>query len=150
MTIGIHVHSAFYAPINEDPAREELRHRQLDIHKNGTAPLEHIFNQMRCAGLDRLCLLPEDYSASAGCLVENEEIRKLVDMAPDKFIGFAGVDPRDHAACEKLEDAFTRLKLKGLKLHPGRHHVMPSDPVMEPIYAICEQYNRPIIFPTRV
>ena len=108
--------------------------------------MEHIFNQMRCAGLDRLCLLPEDYSASAGCLVENEEIRKLVDMAPDKFIGFAGVDPRDHAACEKLEDAFTRLKLKGLKLHPGRHHVMPSDPVMEPIYAICEQYNRPIIF----
>lgn len=55
--------------------------------------MEHIFNQMRCAGLDRLCLLPEDYSASAGCLVENEEIRKLVDMAPDKFIGFAGVDP---------------------------------------------------------
>ena len=23
---------------------------------------------------------------------------------------------------------------------------MPSDPVMEPIYAICEQYNRPILF----
>ena len=45
MTIDIHVHPAFYEPINEDPAREELRHRQLDIHKNGTAPLEHIFNQ---------------------------------------------------------------------------------------------------------
>ena len=113
---------------------------------NDFTPFLNIMNQMRCAGLDRLCLLPEDYSASAGCLVENEEIRKLVDMAPDKFIGFAGVDPRDPAACEKLEDAFTRLKLKGLKLHPGRHHVMPSDPVMEPIYAICEQYNRPILF----
>ena len=109
MTIDIHVHPAFYAPINEDPAREELRHQELDIHKNGTAPLEHIFNQMRCAGLDRLCLLPEDYSSSVGCLVENEEIRRLVDLAPDKFIGFAGVDPRDPAACEKLEDAFSRL-----------------------------------------
>ena len=29
MTIDIHVHPAFYAPINEDPAREELRHREL-------------------------------------------------------------------------------------------------------------------------
>ena len=120
MFIDIHVHPAFYEPINEDPAREDLRHEALDIHKNGTAPLEHIFNQMRCAGLDKLCLLPEDYSGSVGCLVTNEEIKKLVDMAPDKFIGFASVDPRDPAAREKLEDAFTRLKLKGLKLHPGR------------------------------
>ena len=68
MFIDIHVHPAFYEPINEDPAREDLRHEALDIHKNGTAPLEHIFNQMRCAGLDKLCLLPEDYSGSVGCL----------------------------------------------------------------------------------
>lgn len=146
MFIDIHVHPAFYDPINSDLEKEELRHRELDIHKNGTAPLEHIFNQMRCAGLDRLCLLPEDYSAGPGCLVSNEEIRQLVDMAPDKFIGFASVDPRDPAAPDKLEDAFTRLKLKGLKLHPGRHHVMPSDPVMEPIYAVCEKYDKPIVF----
>ena len=81
MFIDIHVHPAFYEPINEDPAREDLRHEALDIHKNGTAPLEHIFNQMQCAGLDKLCLLPEDYSGSVGCLVTNEEIKKLVDMA---------------------------------------------------------------------
>ena len=68
MFIDIHVHPAFYEPINEDPTREDLRHEALDIHKNGTAPLEHIFNQMRCAGLDKLCLLPEDYSGSVGCL----------------------------------------------------------------------------------
>ena len=43
------------------------------------------------------------------------------------------MDPRD-------------LKLKGLKLHPGRVHVMPSDPIMEPIYAVCEKYNKPILF----
>lgn len=51
MTIDIHVHPAFYAPINEDPAREELRHRQLDIHKNGTAPLWNT-SSIRCAVRD--------------------------------------------------------------------------------------------------
>ena len=74
MFIDIHVHPAFYEPINADENREELRHQELDIHKNGTAPLEHIFNQMRCAGLDKLCLLPEDYTSTVGCaLVSNEE-----------------------------------------------------------------------------
>lgn len=147
MFIDIHVHPAFYEPINRDPRREELRHEALNIHKNGTAPLEHIFNQMRCAGLDKLCLLPEDYTSTVGCaLVENEEIRRLVDLAPDKFIGFASVDPLQPDAADKLEDAFSRLKLKGLKLHPGRQHFMPSDPRLEPIYQLCERYDKPVLF----
>lgn len=90
--IDIHVHPTFYAPINEDEKLEELRHDAMDIHLNGTAPLEHIFNQMKCAGLDKMCLLPQDYSTELGrTLVTNDEIKKLVDMAPDKFIGFASV-----------------------------------------------------------
>ena len=147
MFIDIHVHPAFFEPINGDPAREELRHRELDIHKNGTAPLEHIFNQMACAGLDKLCLLPQDYTSTVGCaLVDNEEIRRLVDLAPDRFIGFASVDPSDPVAPDRLEDAFSRLKLKGLKLHPGRQHFMPGDPRLEPIYQICERFDKPVLF----
>lgn len=146
MFIDIHVHPAFFEPINTDPAKEEMRHNVLNIHKNGTAPLEHIFNQMHCAGLDRLTLLPQNYTSTVGCVVSNEEIRQLVDAAPDKFIGFAGVDPLDPEAPDKLQDAFTRLNLKGLNLHTGRHHLLPSDPRMEPIYEICERYHKPIMF----
>lgn len=146
MFIDIHVHPAFFEPINTDPAKEEMRHNVLNIHKNGTAPLEHIFNQMHCAGLDRLTLLPQDYTSTVGCVVSNEEIRQLVDAAPDKFIGFAGVDPLDPEGPDKLQDAFTRLNLKGLNLHTGRHHLLPSDPRMEPIYEICERYHKPIMF----
>lgn len=146
MFIDIHVHPAFFEPINTDPVKEEMRHNVLNIHKNGTAPLEHIFNQMHCAGLDRLTLLPQDYTSTVGCVVSNEEIRQLVDAAPDKFIGFAGVDPLDPEAPDKLQDAFTRLNLKGLNLHTGRHHLLPSDPRMEPIYEICERYHKPIMF----
>ena len=146
MFIDIHVHPAFFEPINTDPAKEEMRHNVLNIHKNGTAPLEHIFNQMHCAGLDRLTLLPQDYTSTVGCVVSNEEIRQLVDAAPDKFIGFAGVDPLDPEAPDTLQDAFTRLNLKGLNLHTGRHHLLPSDPRMEPIYEICERYHKPIMF----
>lgn len=147
MFIDIHVHPAFYEPINEDVTVENMRHDALDIHLNGTAPLQHIFNQMRCAGLNRLCLLPEDYTTEYGRpLVINEEIRRLVDMAPDRFIGFAGVDPMAPGAAEALEHAFGDLGLAGLKLHPSRQHFRPSDERLKPIYDICEQYRRPIIF----
>ncbi|MCI8723146.1 MAG: amidohydrolase [Ruminococcus sp.] len=147
MFIDMHVHPAFYEPINGDSRKEDLRHDALDIHLNGTAPLEHIFNQMSCAGLDRLCLLPQDYRREHGePLVANEEIKALVDLAPDKFIGFAGVDPLHKDAEEDLEYAFEELGLRGLKLHPSRQHFYPSDERLAKIYDICEAYKKPIVF----
>lgn len=147
MFIDMHVHPAFFEPINGDEKREQYRHNVLDIHKNGTAPLEHIFNQMRCAGLDRLCLLPQDYTTQTGsAVVTNEEIAALVKAAPDKFIGFAGADPFDPRAAEKLEYAFSVLKLKGLKLHPSRQRFYPWDDALRPLYDICEKYDKPIVF----
>lgn len=154
MFIDMHVHPAFYDPVNADTEagirKEELRHDALDIHLNGTAPLEHIFNQMTCAGLDYLCLLPQDYRSEYGePIVSNEEIRRLVDLAPDQFIGFAGVDPFDKDAADTLEYAFLELKLKGLKLHPSRQRFYPSDESagqLSAIYDLCEKYDKPIIF----
>lgn len=147
MFIDMHVHPTFFEAINEDPPKEQLRHDALNIHMNGTAPLKHIFNQMACAGLDKLCLLPHDYSASMEApLVTNEEIKKLCDMHPDKFIGFAAVDPRNIGVADSLEYAFKVLKLDGLKLHPSRQKFYPSDPLLDPIYDICEKYDKPITF----
>ena len=65
MFIDMHVHPAFYEPINQDSELEELRHNTLDIHKNGTAPLEHIFNQMKCAGLELFMLTSRRLSYTA-------------------------------------------------------------------------------------
>ncbi|GHU80433.1 hypothetical protein FACS189468_0250 [Spirochaetia bacterium] len=147
MFIDVHVHPDFYLPINEDSGRTEFRRKILDIHNNGTPPLEHIFNQMACAGLDKLCLLAQDYrSVDGDVLVTNREIKKLVDLAPERFIGFAGVDPRNAHAAEELEYAFTELGLKGVKLHTAKLALYPGDPLFTPLYDLCEKYNRPILF----
>ena len=69
-----------------------------------------------------------------------------MDLAPDRLIGFAGVDPLADGALDKLEHAFGDLKLKGLKLHPARQHFYPSDERLNPIYDMCEKYHKPIIF----
>lgn len=147
MFIDIHVHPDFYEPLNSNPQREALRHEQLNIHRNGTAPLVHVFNQMKCAGLDRLCLLPRDCSTFLGhSLVTNEEISGLCSLYPDRFIGFASVDPARQDAPDILESAFTDQKLAGLKLHPARQHFYPSDPVLNALYDLCEKYDKPILF----
>ena len=124
-----------------------LRHEALDIHLNGIAKLEHIKNQMRCAGLDKMALLAIDYSSEHGePVVSNDEIRTLVDCEPDRFIGIASVDPLMPGAADELERAFADLKLKGLHLHLGRTHIMPGDERLAPLYKICEAFNKPIIF----
>lgn len=147
MFIDIHVHPAFFEDINLSSEKTTLRHEVLSIFKNGTASIEHISNQMTCAGLDKLTLLPQNYATTeGGVLVSNDEIKHLVDLAPEKFIGFASVDPLSSNCCEELERAFTDLKLKGLKLNPSAQHYYPSDIRLEPIYALCEKYNKPIIF----
>lgn len=147
MNIDIHVHPAFYEAINKDKNKEEYRHNVLDIHKNGVASLQHIFNQMKCANLDKLVLLPEDYTSCAGdVVVSNYEIKTIIDLAPEKFIGFASIDPLRGDALEELEKAFKEYKLKGLKLHLGRIKMYPMDKKLKSIYELCIRYNKPIIF----
>lgn len=147
MFIDIHVHPAFYEPINPDKEVTARRHQVLSIFKNGLASMEHIENQMRCAGLDKMVLLPQNYGSTAGgVLVTNEEIKKMVELAPSRFIGFASIDPFLPGCLEELEYAFTTLGLKGLKLNPSAQHYYPADPRLEPIYQLCEKYNKPILF----
>ncbi len=147
MFVDVRVYPDFYEPINADPAREEMRHEVMDIHKNGTAKLEHIKNQMRLAGLDRMCLMAHDYLTEEGVTpVTNEEVRQLVDLEPDRFIGFAGVDPHDPEAPGKLEHALDDLGLAGLYLHPGRQRFYPMDECAQPLYDICQVRNKPVMF----
>ncbi len=147
MFIDVNVNPAFFEIINENKEKEALRHEILDIHYNGLASLNHIFNQMNCASLDKLVLMADNcISKNNIVLISNEEIKTLVDAAPDKFIGFASIDPFDKNCIEQLEFAFTTLSLQGLVLYPSRQYFYPNDENMNEIYCLCEKYNKPIMF----
>ena len=146
MRVDIHVHPTFYESINRDPAREEIRHRVVDIHKNGLAPLEHIRNQMSCARLDRLTLLAQVYPVDSGvAVVSNDEVAALVRQSPDLFFGLGSVDPLDPGASEEAERALGELGLLGLALYPAAGKFRLNDPRLEPIWSICRRYDRPVL-----
>lgn len=145
--IDIHTHPAFFEPVCRDTAQLEQYRQALGLYKAGTAAIQHIFNQMNFAGIDRIALLPLDLTTQMGfTVVSNTEMRSLVDLAPDRFIGFASVDPFRPDAADILEHALTDLKLSGLKLHPSRQKFYPTDPILYPLYEICLAHNKPIIF----
>ena len=51
--------------------------------------------------------------------ISNEYVAKVVDYHPDRFVGFASVQPNlGRYAVEELEHAIKGLGLRGLKLHP--------------------------------
>ena len=62
-------------------------------------------------------------------------------LDPNRFIGFATVDPNRPDALNRLRHAFETLKLRGLKLHPSKQQFYPNDPKLFPIYELCLSYN---------
>ena len=73
-------------------------------------------------------------------------IRDRVEEAPERFIGFASVDPYREDAVKELDHAFGELGLSGLKLNPSKQKFYPTDSVMKPVYEKCIEYGKPILF----
>src|SRR4051794_35655062 len=120
MIIDVHTHPIFYKDICEDKEQLNFRKEQFGIFKQSPYSIETVLIEMNYTKVDKLVLLPEDITTSHGdYIVSNEQIRTLVDLAPDQFIGFASVDPYREDALEVLDYAFKELNLTGLKLHPS-------------------------------
>ncbi|MFC4660725.1 amidohydrolase family protein [Oceanobacillus aidingensis] len=147
MIIDVHHHPIYFKDIVESAEELAFRKNQFGTFKQSPHPLEQVFIEMNYTKVDKLVLLPEDISIiQGGYIISNEQIKKLIDMAPDKFIGFASVDPSRDDAIEVLEYAFKDLKLQGLKLHPSKQKFYPNEDKMKKIYETCISFNKPIIF----
>lgn len=147
MIIDMHIHPIFYKDICEDEKTLKFREDTFGIWKQGPMDYDEIFAEMDYGNVDKGVILPLDVTTTAGgYIVTNEEVAKLVSIQPDKLIGFASVDPHRADAVEVLTYAFETLKLKGLKLNPSKQKFYPGDPIAEPLYALCEKWNKPIIF----
>lgn len=147
MVIDLHAHAAFLQEISKDPKQVEFRREHLYLYKQHVWPTELFITQLDAAGIDKAVILPEDLTTKAGgTVVSNEEIRQLVDLQPDRLIGFASIDPNRKDAVDLLAHAFDELKLSGLKLNPSNQGFMPNDTMMKPIYELCISKNKPILF----
>lgn len=84
-------------------------------------------------------------SRHLGFNVPNEYVAEYCQRDPQKFIGFASVDPHDADALEELKHCHSDLGLRGLKTSPIYQAYDPMDPRMLPIYRYCEDNRLPIL-----
>jgi len=79
----------------------------------------------------------------------NDRIAALVSMYPDKFIGFAAVNPRYRGvawAVDELERAILGLGLSGLKLYPAYDDYSPDDRKLAwPIWEKAQELSIPVM-----
>lgn len=147
MVIDMHVHPGFYEEISEDEEEIKLRKKAMGWDLMSKFPVDLTRKQMKFSGVDKLVLMPLDLTTQmGGCVVTNEEVRKMMDIEPDLFYGFASIDPYRKDALKVLEYAFKDLKLMGLKLNPSKQVFYPTDAKMYKIYEKCIEYNKPIMF----
>lgn len=79
----------------------------------------------------------------------NDYIAALVKKHPDKFIGFASVNPNYRGpkeAVKELERAINDLHLQGLKLYPTYQHYSPDDREKAfPIFEKAQELDIPVM-----
>ncbi|MFZ5945694.1 MAG: amidohydrolase family protein [Bacillota bacterium] len=85
------------------------------------------------------------YSAKSN----NPSVVEFVNMFPDKFIGFAGMDPhKGMRAIEELKDYVLNKGLKGASIDPYLAQIYVNDAKYYPIYAKCCELNIPLVITT--
>jgi predicted TIM-barrel fold metal-dependent hydrolase len=96
------------------------------------------------AGVDKAIIFSLRYGDSAGIDGDDETTAAAVAAYPDKFVGFAAVDPRRPDTMELLRHATGTLGLRGVKFGPIYNGVPLSDPRLEPVYEHCVRNDLPL------
>ena len=96
------------------------------------------------APVDRAIIFTLGYAESLGIDGDDAVTADAVRRYPEKFTGFAYVDPRRPDCLERLGHAVEKLGLVGVKHGPIYNGVPLDDPRLEPIFAYCEKNDLPI------
>lgn len=119
------------------PVLEDLRETLKLLDPNA------LIRQMDEAGV-RMSVL---YAVEAPIVfASNEYVSNICSQFPDRFIGFASVDPHSTGAANELTHAVKDLNLKGLKLHPPLQNFFPNSEALFPIYERAAELNIPVVF----
>jgi len=102
-------------------SNEEVGDGLIDASDDPRA--ESLLAEMEEAGIDKSILLPVDFEfAFPGQAVPMQEVNRLhaelAQQHPQRFIAFAGIDPRRGNAVELFTQCVQDWGMQGLKLHP--------------------------------
>ena len=123
-----------------------LYHQQLSrVRKGEMAPkadADTLYAEM--ANVDKAIVFTLRYGDAIGIEGDDETTAAAVKKYPDKFVGFAYVDPRRADCMEMLRHGIEDLGLKGAKFGPIYNGVPLWDKRLEPVYEYLQRNNLPL------
>jgi predicted TIM-barrel fold metal-dependent hydrolase len=115
--------------------------------KKLTTTVEKFVLQLNKMGVEKAVIFNLDEETPSGIAgLPNDYYAEIVRKFPDKFIGFAGIDPlKGMEAIREIRRVYD-LGLRGVAIRPFMFKIPPTHAKMYPIYATCVELNIPIWF----
>lgn len=107
--------------------------------------VERMVEELDEAGVEVAVLMGQRCAPRWGN-ADNDDLAALLTRWPDRFVGFAGIDPTDSDAVEQIDRAVQELGCRGVHLIPGwcEPPLHLDDPAVLPLYQRCAELGVPV------
>ena len=141
MIIDAHVHICG-PPLNQDYVKTSLGNGSILTlpFKRADCSVDHLLQAMDTHNIDMALV-----NAFSGA-VTNEQLSQIINEHKERLKGFAWIDNplNKNDSVREMEESYTNLGLRGLKLNPGTQQFNPSDPKVYPLIKKASELKIPI------
>ncbi len=109
------------------------------------ADLPSIIKMMETTGVSKLCINSSEAVWGGNHYQGNNYIASLCKKYPERFIGFAVINPNFNDTTDEIKRCIEELGLKGIKIHPRIHQCDLTDSRYNPVWEASEKYQIPIL-----
>jgi uncharacterized protein len=143
---AIDIHTHVPNPPGAGPnATQEQMNRYFGTDQRGT--VEQMYETYVELDIFAVIFGVDAETTSGSPFVGNDYTADIVKKYPDRFMGFASVDPhKGKAAVLEMERSVKELGLRGLKLHPISQAFFPNDIRFYPLWEKCAELGVPVLF----
>lgn len=115
--------------------------------KKMTSTTDEFVNLLDKMGVEKAVIFNLDEETPSGIAgLPNDYYAEIVRKHPDKFVGFAGIDPlKRMKAVREIRRSYD-LGLRGVAVRPFMFGIPPHHAKMYPIYSTCVEFDIPIWF----
>jgi uncharacterized protein len=142
--IDIHTHVP-NPPGSGNNATQQQMSRYFGTDQRGT--IEEMHERFEKLDIFAVIFGVDAETTSGSRFPGNDYTAEIVKRYPDRFMGFASVDPhKGKAAVIEMERSVKDLGLRGLKLHPISQAFFPNDIRFYPLWEKCAELGVPVLF----
>lgn len=121
----------------------------IDFSKMLPQTVEEVVKELDKYNVVKAVVTGRDCETTYGSKSNNKSVIEFVSKFPNKFIGFAGLDPhKGMQAIEEIKTAVNEHGLKGAAIDPYLAQIYVNDAKYYPIYSKCCELNIPLVIAT--